>query len=384
MGCLIASVSVAAAQNICELVESNVSFQPTQSSNVRKISNQSGSGITSSATSIRKECQLDGYASEIVEKSLELFNTILAVVRQSTRAGGHILQNYIMMGAWVLTKGLLLQIDSTLLVSGPKKTKEELAPEASDLKQNSTNATSDLAIAKQGFSVLSVALGSQALTLTAMLIEDLTSEVKDSEDEKKTMEPANVFDLFHPFMATQRIALILQSTPFIPLLFHVAMISYGKAGDLIKSITFNKNLESMMSPEISKQLNNAIWPGETALKTPSLATASQKPPLIKPGKPKDPSDRSRNRRGGRSMRPAQRRVGEDDSTGEEDEEDDEEDSDEDDTDENEMAQNRTEHSDESDNEEEDDPQDEDDDSEPLLGKWFEKHYFPKKMSPMIK
>ena len=70
---------------------------------------------------------------------MELFNTILAIVRQSTRAGGHILQNYIMMGAWVLTKGLLLQIDSTLLVSGPKKTKEELAPEASDLKQNSTN-----------------------------------------------------------------------------------------------------------------------------------------------------------------------------------------------------------------------------------------------------
>ena len=42
---------------------------------------------------------------EIVENSLELFNTILTTIRQSTRAGGHVLQNYIMMGAWVLTSG---------------------------------------------------------------------------------------------------------------------------------------------------------------------------------------------------------------------------------------------------------------------------------------
>jgi hypothetical protein len=33
-----------------------------------------------------------------VEKSLELFNTFVATIRQSTRAGGHILQNVTMMG----------------------------------------------------------------------------------------------------------------------------------------------------------------------------------------------------------------------------------------------------------------------------------------------
>ena len=51
--------------------------------------------------------EMETVSIEIVENSLELFNTILTTIRQSTRAGGHVLQNYIMMGAWVLTSGNL-------------------------------------------------------------------------------------------------------------------------------------------------------------------------------------------------------------------------------------------------------------------------------------
>ncbi len=40
----------------------------------------------------------DVSAVEIVEKSLELFSILVSTVRQSTRAGGHILQNITMMG----------------------------------------------------------------------------------------------------------------------------------------------------------------------------------------------------------------------------------------------------------------------------------------------
>ena len=57
----------------------------------------------------RIECQIDGYASEIVEKSLDLFNTILATIRQSTRAGGHILQNYTMMGKYYINLRIILR-----------------------------------------------------------------------------------------------------------------------------------------------------------------------------------------------------------------------------------------------------------------------------------
>ena len=78
---------------------------------------------------------------------------------------------------------------------------------------------------------------SQALTLTAALLDDLTSEVADNrsggDDEKPPgkIEPAN-FDLFAAFTATQRVALIFDSVPFIQLLFNMAVISYKKSCNL--------------------------------------------------------------------------------------------------------------------------------------------------------
>ena len=174
-------------------------------------------------------------------------------------------------------------------------------------------------------------------------------------------------------MATQRVVLVLESAPFIPLLFSVAMLTYGKAGDLVKSIALNRNIDPMESPEISRTQNNKICRGTMPSKT-SLSNTIQKPPIIKPGKNKGHIDRSRNRRVGRNAIAAQQREMDDESTGEDDEDEDE-DSDEDDTDENEMVQNQVENSDASDNEE-DDPHDEDEDSEPLLGKWFEETLFP--------
>ncbi len=95
--------------------------------------------------------------------------------------------------------------------------------------------------AQQGFGVLSVALGSQALSLTASLLEDVASEVTledcaTLDDDKNSssairVEPAT-FDLFHPFTATQRTALVFNSVPFVQLLFNVAIISYRKSCNL--------------------------------------------------------------------------------------------------------------------------------------------------------
>ena len=82
MGCLVASVSVATTHGINGLEEANLLCQPKPSS----------------ARDGKGESELEGCAIEIVEKSLELFNVILGTVRQSTRAGGHILQNFTMMG----------------------------------------------------------------------------------------------------------------------------------------------------------------------------------------------------------------------------------------------------------------------------------------------
>jgi hypothetical protein len=106
------------------------------------------------------------------------------------------------VGAWVLVKGLLVQISNTSQItdkrvmidepsSGTKSMEDkasshslqdELHSGASGSDQQKKNHplqhSMDFAKAKHGFSVLSVALGSQALTRTSMLLEDLSSEMK--------------------------------------------------------------------------------------------------------------------------------------------------------------------------------------------------------------
>ena len=94
----------------------------------------------------------------------------------------------------------MVQIDNTSLISDKSKTTEEHLGQTNSMHiENILNTTQneqsmdnvfdqprklitknrlDLAKAKQGFSVLSVALGSQALTLTSLLVEDLSSEIK--------------------------------------------------------------------------------------------------------------------------------------------------------------------------------------------------------------
>ena len=160
--------------------------------------------------------EMESASIEIVENSLELFNTILTTIRQSTRAGGHILQNYIMMGAWVLTSGLLVQL------AAASEPNTKIKTPIIDLLSHGLNLNK----VQQRFNVLSVALASEALTLTSLLLEDLNSETSSKILDKH--EEIATLDLYQTFKASQRVALILNSVPLIPLLFNVAFVSFKK------------------------------------------------------------------------------------------------------------------------------------------------------------
>ena len=54
-----------------------------------------------STSSCCRDEESDMQSAEIIEKSLELLNSMLSLVRESTRAGGHVLQNFTTMAAWV-------------------------------------------------------------------------------------------------------------------------------------------------------------------------------------------------------------------------------------------------------------------------------------------
>ena len=149
MGCLVASVSVAATQSV-------IGFHQAQTA--QQSDSEAAAG-----------CYDDSLAVEVIEMSLELFNCILSSIRQSTRAGGHMLQNFATMGTWVLATGLLAQLHNT---SRQSEAGEASVPSVGGGRINVTKAV-------RGFGVLSVALSSQALTLVALLLDDLSSEVKE-------------------------------------------------------------------------------------------------------------------------------------------------------------------------------------------------------------
>ena len=186
--------------------------------------------------------EMESISVEIVENSLELFNTILSTIRQSTRAGGHILQNYIMMGAWVLTSGLLVQLASASAVDISASKRLNL----NDLLSHGLNLNK----IQERFNVLSVALASEALTLSSLLVEDLSTEIVEAQTTTTTTNSeAATLDLFQTFKASQRVDLILNSVPLVPLLFNVAFISFKKG--LMSTSRSQQNQNEMSTESMS-------------------------------------------------------------------------------------------------------------------------------------
>ena len=83
------------------------------------------------------------------------------------------------MGTFMLTSGLLIQFRQTSRQSSEEEEEEEggVIEKCSEPEEVTPLINVDKAV--RGFGVLGVALSSQALTLVALLLEDLSSEVKE-------------------------------------------------------------------------------------------------------------------------------------------------------------------------------------------------------------
>lgn len=73
---------------------------------------------------VLKQWKKNTLAITVVEKSLEIFGLVSNVIKNSTRAGGHILQNHLLIGVWLLVAGLQAQLTVSGL-SAADKGKEE-------------------------------------------------------------------------------------------------------------------------------------------------------------------------------------------------------------------------------------------------------------------
>ncbi|CAG9835872.1 unnamed protein product [Diabrotica balteata] len=176
-----------------------------------------------------KEDDLDSNAVALVEETLNMYNFIGNVIKTSTRAGGHVYQNYLLAGAWVLISGLQTHLTSSTSTEKSPHLREREEKGRSPCKSRDGNtARSGLQKFQQSFGVLSVALASRALSLLSELFDDLYLEVCGGAGSIVQVEPAPLA-IMGQFTALQRISRILNAAPLNHLLFYLAIVSYRKA-----------------------------------------------------------------------------------------------------------------------------------------------------------
>ncbi|XP_043276539.1 protein purity of essence isoform X5 [Venturia canescens] len=213
MSCLYCSIANATASSI---VGVSNAVSPKCSTNTANTTQ--GSQSTKST-----EEEYDSLAITVVEKSLEIFGLVSNIIKHSTRAGGHILQNHLLIGVWLLVAGLQAQLTVSSF-STTDKGKDEKGKSPS--KARDGTARVNLMKVQQGFGVLSVALASHALTLMSALLEDVS--VETCRDRPPPPEPAPL-DIHATATALQRAMTFFQAAPLNHLLFYLATISYRKA-----------------------------------------------------------------------------------------------------------------------------------------------------------
>jgi len=196
--CLSAALATMAAQRIVVNVDSSPMSQTNRRSSM---GGRSG----------HDDSEADSLAVEIVERALELFNCVLTSLRESTRAGGHVVQNFVSAAAILLLRGL-----------------------SDDLFDEHAGAEKASGLSSvRSFGVLHVALASQALSLSATLMEDAATEVDHQDVDGDDVEET---DLFRSLPGNVRASKLFLRAPFVHLLFRLADLSYRKSSLVVNSL----------------------------------------------------------------------------------------------------------------------------------------------------
>ncbi|XP_035230057.1 E3 ubiquitin-protein ligase UBR4-like [Stegodyphus dumicola] len=172
---------------------------------------------------------------------LEIYNNAAIVISNSTRAGGHILQNLHMIASWIILGGLqyILNLNPSQLGDRSKdqSSRGKVTPDQtpSKMKDSSTATKPIILKIQQGYGVLSVALATHAMSLMVNLLDDLKVEVGSSVVESigsSLSAPHGHFVIpviTERFTAWERVQKLTSSVNLTNLLFSLASVSYRKA-----------------------------------------------------------------------------------------------------------------------------------------------------------
>ncbi|KAK7478490.1 hypothetical protein BaRGS_00030249, partial [Batillaria attramentaria] len=192
--------------------------------------------IVSCTVSCFKDEEIEGYGRSIVQKALEVFNSVSVAIRNSTRAGGNVAQNLNLIAAWVLLKGLqgIMTLTPAIILERRDSGKRQPADGAAHKVKDASTAAgrpSSGKSAHQGFSVAAVALGASAGQLLMSLLDDLQIEGSYGDLETPATEVHQGLDikLLNSMSAWQRVRKLLATIGLVDLLFGLVSVSFKKA-----------------------------------------------------------------------------------------------------------------------------------------------------------
>ncbi|XP_052869267.1 protein purity of essence [Anopheles cruzii] len=240
------------------------SQKSASSGQLQQTQGQSATGGAGSAQSQKEAEEEEESARAIVDKGLEIFTKIGAILKSSTRT--HIYQNHLCIGAWLLISGIQGTMGASGNTSGLQqivpvtaKTSEESLKGRSPLKtldvpqvasasaaQPSPALRVNLFKVQQGFGVLNAAIARHSLTLLTELIDDLKIDSRTDEEEYSSIESAG-FDILGQYTSIQRVVRVLNSATLQQLLTFLATVSYRKACTLRRINTKSTNEGEPMS-----------------------------------------------------------------------------------------------------------------------------------------
>ncbi|KAL0896018.1 hypothetical protein ABMA27_012006 [Loxostege sticticalis] len=213
--------------HVCRLALSLPCLEPFTPERIATLSDVSTSWLlcaTAQASLHPKDEESEQQTATLVESALSLYNSVGEVFKQSTRAGGYVYQNHLMIGGWVLLCGL-----HHALAGAPCPT---TAPGKSPAKTPSRPY--NLTKMQQGLGVVWVALGGKCLSWIGALLSDARLEALSCGDvSQATPAPLHILA---QHTAHQRELRLASAAPLHQLLVALGVVCYRKATNLKRAV----------------------------------------------------------------------------------------------------------------------------------------------------
>ncbi|CAH0722275.1 unnamed protein product, partial [Brenthis ino] len=179
---------------------------------------------TAQASLHPKDEESEQQTATLVESALSLYNDVGETFKQSTRAGGYVYQNHLMIGAWVLLCGLHHALAGAPGPSAPKS--------PAKVPSRPYNLTK----MQQGLSVVWVALGGRCLAWTGALLSDARLEALSVTSPSTTSETPAPLQILAHHTAHQRELRLISAAPLHQLLVSLGVVCYRKATNLKRAV----------------------------------------------------------------------------------------------------------------------------------------------------